>query len=338
MITFAIPTWNRAEKLKRCVESIVVQSPAQVVICDDASNDETQKVCAALAKKYPCVKYLRFEDRQNFAGNYKRAVLAAEQEYVWTFGDDDLLMEGALSFMVNNIKNTQFDFYHASESIRTAKAEAMCGTVLEICNAIGWLDFTGFISCNIGRTSLMQAGVSSAQWPVYAKSSFPQSLAILEIMAGRSAMMMEIGVVESSKLGDDDTAKRWAENSICWNYLYVADGLKHLVEVGTVPPKVPETFFRYITESLFNRLMRDFNGREVLDPGAVTAADWACLHYLADMVSEERGNKLATWVRAVHAKIQEESHNFKASVDAYARLTVVMNTIEMPTFSHSYLP
>ena len=243
-----------------------------------------------------------------------------------------------MPFMLNTVRNTQLDFYHASETVRTVKCEAMCGTVIEICSAIGWLDFTGFISCNIGRTSLMQAGVNSALWPVYAKSSYPQSLAILETMAGRGAMMLEAGVVESSKLGDEDTAKRWQDNSICWNYLYVALGLQHLVETGAVPAKVPENFFRYITESLFNRLMRDFNGREVLAPGEVKDSDWDCLQYLASMVEGERGDKLAAWVRAVRAKIREESHNFKASVDAYARLTVVMNTIEMPTFAAAYLP
>ena len=338
MIGFAIPTWNRAEQLRKCVESIAVQQPRQIIIADDASTDDTPKVCAELCLKYPFIKYVRFADRQNFAGNYKRAVLAAECEYTWTFGDDDTLMEGALAFMLNTIKNTRFDFYHASETIRTAKAEAMCGTMLELCNAIGWLDFTGFISGNIVRTTLLKDGVNSPNWALYGTSSYPQSLALLETLAQRSAMMMEIGVVESSKLGDAETAKRWAENSICWKYLYVGDGLRQLVADGAMPAKVQEAFFRYITESLFNRLMRDFNAREVLTPGEVLESDWECLQFMGGMVDGERGEKIRTWMSSVRAKIGEEACHFKASVEAYTRLAGVMNTIEFPVFAEAYLP
>ena len=338
MISFAIPTWNRSEKLRKCIESIAAQKPEQIVIADDASTDDTQKVCMDLAKKYPFIKYLRYEDRQNFSGNYKRAVLGSDAEYTWTFGDDDILVEGALSMIENTVKNTQFDFYHASETIRTVKAEAACGTVFQLSNGLGWLDFTGFISGNIGKTYLMKEGVNSDQWEMYGRSSYPQSLAILETMSGRSAMMMEIGAVESAKFEEGDTGQRWADNQICWRYLYVGDGLRHLVDLGKIPAKVHETFFRYQTGSLFDRLMRDFNGREVLDPGAVKKEDWDCLQYMADMVDGERGEIVSTWVRNVREKIGEEQCHWIESKLAYERLSEVMNTIKFPVFTTAYLP
>ena len=338
MITFAIPTYNRAEKLRACVESIASQSPDEIVIADDASTDSTPAVCAELSKKYPFVKYLRFEDRLNFTGNYRRAVLASNSEYTWTFGDDDKLMPMSVSFMEGMIKNTGFDFYHVAETIRADKAEALCGTVWEICNTIGWLEFTGFISCNIGRTSLLKAGVESPHWELYGKSAFPQSLAILEQMAGRPAMMGEMGCVESAKIGDDDTGKRWAEDAVCWRYLYVGDGLKKLIELERIPPTANEVFFRYIQGSLFDRLMRDFNGRAVLSPDDLQESDWDCLEVLSDMVDGERGDAIRTWVKTARGKVAEEIHNWRAAVAAYARLTKVINSIEFPIYPLSYLP
>ncbi len=338
MITFAIPTYNRAERLRACVESIASQKPARILIMDDGSTDNTQEVCREMSKKYSFIVRHHAGDRLNFAGNYKRMMSRVETEYVWTFGDDDLLMPMALSFMENVIKNTRFDFYHVAETIRSAKAEALHGTVFSVCNDIGWLEFTGFISCNIGRTDLMQKGVASASWDLYAESSFPQSLAILETMADRSAMMGEMGCVQSAVVGDADTAKRWAEDSICWRYLYVAKGLKHLIEAGKIPAKVSETFFRYIEGSLFDRLMRDFNGRVVLAPDEVHESDWDCLQFLADMVEGERGDSIRTWVSGIRAKVREEIHYWRDAVAAYGRLSQVANSIKFPVYSLSYLP
>jgi abequosyltransferase len=338
VITFAIPTYNRADKLKICVESIANQKPDRIVIADDASTDHTPEVCEALAKRYPCVKYLRFDDRLNFTGNYRRVVLASDTEYTWTFGDDDKLMDMSVAVMEGMIRNTNFDFYHVAETIRVQKSEAMHGPVWRICNTIGWLEFTGFISCNIGRTALLQAGVNSPQWEMYGKSAFPQSLAILEQMAERPAMMGEMGCVESAKMGDEDTAKRWADDSICWRYLYVGNGLKHLIDAGKIPAKCTEEFFRYIQGSLFDRLMRDFNGRAVLAPDEVQESDWDCLEILSDMVEGERGDKIRTWVKSARAKVAEEIHHWRAAVEAYGRLTAVINSIEFPVYPLGYLP
>ncbi len=338
MITFCIPTWNRAEKLRSCVESIAAQNPSAIVICDDASTDSTPVVARELERKYPFVRYVRHEDRSNFTGNFKRAVLESETEYTWTFGDDDLLMPSALSFVQGVVKNTNFDFYHVAETTRIGKAEAMCGSVLQICNAIGFLDFLGFISGNIARTPLYKRAVNSEHWEVYGKSAFPQCLGILEAMHNRPAMMLELGCVQSSDSNDADTLKRWADNNICWRYVYIAEGLRILKEKGVIPSTVPEVFFRYGPESLIGRLMSDFIANTVTKPNAITSDDWGCMKTMASMVEGTRGSRLVNWVCEIEALAMKNRQVFIESIVAYEKLKTASAGMQIPVYPVPYLP
>ena len=338
MITFCIPTWNRSQKLKACVESIIAQSPHAIVICDNGSDDDTPEVCRRFANEYPNIKYVRYDDHVDFAGSFKRAVNAVEGDgYTWTFGDDDCLVETALAFVAGTISTTKFDFYHVAEAIRVGRAEAMIGSVWELCNAIGWLDFTGFISGNIAKTDLYKRAVNSANWELYGSSAYPQSLGILDSMAHGQSMMIELGCVESGK-GDDDTAKRWADQSVCWKYLYVGDGLKTLVDQGKIPAKVGETFFRYLEEDFFSRMMRDFTGRAVLNSGLLKEGDWECFAYTASMVDGERGQMLTDWIARTRKVCEVEGPAFDAFAKAYKKLAEATESISMPKYPVAYLP
>lgn len=339
MLGFVIPTWNRADQLRRCVEAMMVQEADQVLIVDDASTDHTPEVGMEFVDRFPLtVRYLRYEERAGFAGNYKRAIENADTDYIWTFGDDDLLMDSAYNFVKGVINSTQYDFYHVAETKRTVKAEAMNGHLLQICNGIGWIDFTGFISGNIGRTGLMKKGVQSANWELFSKSSFPQSLGILEVMAERPAMMIEMGCVESPPADVPETLKRWSEDEICWKYLYVGNALKALKDQGSIPAKVSEVFFRYLEESLFSRMMRDFNGRAVLNPSLLKPSDWECFLHMAELVEEPRGSILVEWIQNIRKISDEKREVFQASADAYAELSAIAGRIELPQYPHSYLP
>src|SRR6266498_5735585 len=115
MITFVIPTWNRAANLKVCVESIVAQSPHRVVISDNASTDDTEAVALMLASEHPCVEYFRRSAEGDFQDSYKSAVLLSNSKWTWTFGDDDILLPLALSKMEQVIDECPAVFYHGAE-------------------------------------------------------------------------------------------------------------------------------------------------------------------------------------------------------------------------------
>lgn len=337
MIEFVIPTWNRAEKLRRCVESIAKNNPDAIFISDDCSDDDTPKVCVELARKYRFIRHSRNPERLGFAGNYKRAIQASESEFTWTVGDDDQLTEGCVSHVLQVLRTTPLDFMHVAEVPRVGKGEAVYGTVWQICNAIGWVDFTGFISGNIARTHKLKQAVNSQNWELFGTSSYPQSLAILETMGESQAMLLETGCVVGGDF-DASTNERWVKDNVGWKYLYVGDGLRKLVEDKVIPDKVEEIFFRYLEETLFGRAMKNFISVSLTAPKFIKESDWDCIKFMASMVKGDRGPVIQAWVDTVYAFVQRVKPDFIAAAESYEKLHAVAGEIKMPVYPFPYLP
>ena len=84
-------TWNRAHLLGRTIESIRAQSVSdwELIIADDGSTDETQKIITEWQKKDPRISYSRSEVNVGISKNYNRALRVARGEYVAMADDDD---------------------------------------------------------------------------------------------------------------------------------------------------------------------------------------------------------------------------------------------------------
>ena len=64
LISVCIPTFNRAKCLKDCLDDIVIQfkdeevaKKVEVVILDNISKDNTEKIVDEFAQKYSNIKY-----------------------------------------------------------------------------------------------------------------------------------------------------------------------------------------------------------------------------------------------------------------------------------------
>jgi glycosyltransferase involved in cell wall biosynthesis len=90
MFSVIIPTYNRAELLRRTIQSLVAQTYKnfEVIVCDDGSTDHTKEVVASFTKdlniKYICGK--------NFGGPARprnNGIIAAAQEWICFLDHDD---------------------------------------------------------------------------------------------------------------------------------------------------------------------------------------------------------------------------------------------------------
>ncbi len=107
-LTFAIPTWNRAQDLERCVHSIAPQAAqhsgrVEILIADNASTDATSEVIRDLQARYPFVRQVRNPTNIGPDHNYLVLFEHAGGDYVWLFGDDDYLADGALQTVLREI-------------------------------------------------------------------------------------------------------------------------------------------------------------------------------------------------------------------------------------------
>lgn len=102
--TICIPTYNRVvfleETLKSVVSEVLSQKDADnsidVIICDNASSDTTQKLCMEFCKKYEFIKYILNEKNVGIDRNMQKCTTLGSGDYVQILSDDDILIPGSL--------------------------------------------------------------------------------------------------------------------------------------------------------------------------------------------------------------------------------------------------
>lgn len=108
LLSISIPTYNRAEKLQQCLEHIVCQlkdeeikSNIEVVVSDNASEDNTAQVVKKFQESFDNIKYFRNEKNLGIDKNIINSVVKANGKYCWHIGDDDFIQNGSLKFLVD---------------------------------------------------------------------------------------------------------------------------------------------------------------------------------------------------------------------------------------------
>jgi len=108
-LSIIIPTFNYAHLLTRAVDSVMSQisSNAELIIIDDGSTDDTEKVLKELQRKYP--ESLRVYKKKNGGAASARnaGVLASKAEYLLFLDADDELIAGTISEIKSVIKTSK---------------------------------------------------------------------------------------------------------------------------------------------------------------------------------------------------------------------------------------
>jgi glycosyltransferase involved in cell wall biosynthesis len=115
-ISICIPTYNRADCLVNCLNSIILNNRKedidyQVCVSDNCSTDHTLKVVRDAEDRLN-IKYFAFPENVGRVKNYLNVVEMADGDFIWLLGDDDLLLPNALSAIVDLIaENPDVDFF-----------------------------------------------------------------------------------------------------------------------------------------------------------------------------------------------------------------------------------
>jgi glycosyltransferase involved in cell wall biosynthesis len=104
LLSIAIPTYNRASLLDLCLTRVIEQLPAtgevEVLVSNNASTDDTRAVVARHQAAYPALRYSENEQNGGPDFNIAKAFELATGKYAWVFSDDDLLLPGALAYVL----------------------------------------------------------------------------------------------------------------------------------------------------------------------------------------------------------------------------------------------
>lgn len=261
MITFAVPTWNRADKLRVCIESIASQyiDGMEILISNHGSTDHTAEVILELMQKYPFITsaYLVRGEKPDYADSFKYLFTLPQTEWTWTFGDDDVLLPGSLAF-IKKVFSDNMEFVHVSEKKRSSSTGHLSrGSLFDLCNVYGFIDMTGFITGNIIKTKHLKAASELPSWPIYARSAFVQSLSILEVCKDMPSGLLDWPIIDSQDAEQTmETSVTWTAMDIPTRYFHLIDGLQDMRARGILK-EVDPPFFRYLSYFLWDRFCQN---------------------------------------------------------------------------------
>jgi len=116
LLSICIPTFNRLNCLNNCLNSILISSQNikfdfEVCISDNFSEGDINIIINNYKNKLN-INYTRNNKNLGHGKNFLQAVSMAKGEFVWTLGNDDLLLPDTLKKLYNIILlNKDFDFF-----------------------------------------------------------------------------------------------------------------------------------------------------------------------------------------------------------------------------------
>ena len=111
-MSICIPTYNRAEKLYHCLETIIAQIKHHnipVYISDNSSSDNTCDVVKAFQKRYEHIFYSCNDENMGADYNIAQVLKMSNTSYSWLMSDDDLIMENGIDIVLGALGNSDFD-------------------------------------------------------------------------------------------------------------------------------------------------------------------------------------------------------------------------------------
>src|SRR5581483_5079457 len=102
-VDIIVPCYRYGHYLRECVSSILAQSlrDLRVLIINDASPDDTDKVAAELVREDSSVSYIRHDVKRGHIDSYNEGIAWAGSDYLLLLSADDYLLPGALERAAN---------------------------------------------------------------------------------------------------------------------------------------------------------------------------------------------------------------------------------------------
>lgn len=111
ILTVSIPTWNRASLLKDLlfeltaqISSFNLQREIEILVSDNASEDDTKAVVELFQGKFSFIKYNRNPTNLGAKSNVLKSMELASSEFVMVLGDDDRVRKNVFPELLEILK------------------------------------------------------------------------------------------------------------------------------------------------------------------------------------------------------------------------------------------
>jgi len=113
-LSICIPTYNRLDKLRGCLELLIPQlavlppSLVDIIIVNNASTDGTEQFLNSLPGKYPFVNVFHNSVNLGFDGNTIKCIEHADGDYAALLSDDDRYIDGQVARILEVISKGDY--------------------------------------------------------------------------------------------------------------------------------------------------------------------------------------------------------------------------------------
>ncbi len=126
-VSICIPTYKRAELLRRTLESIIDAdlTPFEVIIGDNGGGDaQTEIVVKEYITKLP-IRHIIHTPPLNYGGNLQAILSVTQGDWIGVIHDDDFYLPGCGSKLRSAISSFNFDFFFSDHLICSNSGEIM---------------------------------------------------------------------------------------------------------------------------------------------------------------------------------------------------------------------
>lgn len=164
LLSVIVPVYNVEKYLKRCLESILVQSwnDYEIILVDDGSTDSSAQICDLYAEKYEMIRVIHKENK-GLSDTRNRGIEEASGEYVYFPDSDDWLEPNTFSELSDVIEELTYDIISFNREFVTSEEDKLISAKSRIQKLSGKQallemlnqgDVTGFANDKIYRKKL----------------------------------------------------------------------------------------------------------------------------------------------------------------------------------------
>lgn len=267
ILSVVIPTYSRMSFLETTAGCFIDQINAnglrdtvEVIIANDASKDATSALVSRLDSEYEFVHGFNHPKNLGFSGNVEFLLKKARGKYILICGDDDLIKDGAVAYILKCIaeKDPNFILINTSNVISIDNANRNLKTIqenrLNIFNDIfvenfqkdrdllrpahNWLYLTNFITANVFRKDLFESELAAVRKYVRPENAYAFQGPIIAGISKYGRLL----VISSPLVLHRKTEPNWAADTKGIFFIDLFDS----VEISSLIKKyIPDEYKKY---------------------------------------------------------------------------------------------
>ncbi|MBO8144155.1 MAG: glycosyltransferase [Thermodesulfobacterium sp.] len=173
-----VPTYNRANFVVEAINSALNQTyklPYEVIVVDDGSIDDTEKILLEYMKREPRLKFIKHERNKGLAAARNTGILNSQGEYLLFLDSDDKLLPDALNVFARAVETYSDGDVFIGRIIRENLKSKKLGPVPKI-SGNNKKDFQKFLK----REIPLVAGSFIVKKSIIEQNLFPEEIRLRE--------------------------------------------------------------------------------------------------------------------------------------------------------------